>query len=163
MPSILTATTPWEVQLESHQMGAILKATCDCGYSGTGTCSSGRREHGRAFYYPHLCTQCQEVVSPDLLAALVQCPGCGNTELTPYGTVELYKPAPARTWWQRFMWWSVGLDLGSKKKSKATTQLPVDSSFCFVQKKTFSIPREQYKCPKCGDKKLHFQLEALFD
>lgn len=143
-------------------MGAILRAICDCGYSGGGTCSSGRRDHGRVFYYPHLCNQCKEVVSPDLLGPILQCPGCGNKDLTLYGTSKLHTPTPARPWWQRLMWWSHGNPI-SRKRPRPTTQPPVDSSFCFVQNRTFSILREQYQCPKCGEQKLRFHLEALYD
>lgn len=53
--------------------------------------------------------------------------------------------------------------MGGKKTPTPATQPPVNSSFCFVLNKTFSIPRAQYKCPKCGEQKLHFQLEALYD
>lgn len=144
-------------------MGSILRAICECGYSGRGRCSSGRRGHGRVFHYPHHCKRCKAVVSPDLLSHILLCPECGNKDLTLYGTVELLKAAPHRWWWQRFIWWAVGLGPSSKKKPEAAPQPPVNSSFCFVQNKTYSIPREQYKCPKCREQKLRFHLEALYD
>jgi DNA-directed RNA polymerase subunit RPC12/RpoP len=144
-------------------MGTLLKATCDCGYSGKGNCSSSRREHGRVFHYPHLCTQCQEVVSPDLLSPSLQCPNCGNRELVMYGTVEAHQPASARRWWRRLFRFAVVGGMGGKKTPAPATQHPVNSSFCFILNKTFSISREQYKCPKCGEQRLRFQLEALYD
>lgn len=144
-------------------MGTLLKAICECGYSGRGNCSSGRRAHGHVFHYPHLCSQCQDVVSPDLLAPHLQCPNCANKNLVIYGTAEAHQPAPARRWWQRLIPFTPVKGTSSKKTPLTESPPPVDSSFCVVQAKTFSISREHYKCPKCGKQKLHFQLEALYD
>jgi hypothetical protein len=80
-----------------------------------------------------------------------------------YGTVEVHQPASTRRWWRRLIRFAVVGGMGGKKTPAPVTQHPVNSSFCFVQNKTFSISREQYKCPKCGEQKLRFQLEALYD
>lgn len=144
-------------------MGTLLRAICDCGYSGKGICSSGRRDHGHVFHYPHLCTQCREVVSPDLLSPPLQCPKCGNKDLVIYGTAETHQPGSARRWWQRLIRFTRGEGMSSRRTPLTETQPPVDSSFCFVQGRTFSISHEQYKCPKCGEQKLHFQLDAFYD
>lgn len=66
-------------------MGAIFRVSCECGYTGTASTASGRRDHGIVFTYHHICHSCDEVVSADILDPQLTCPECGGTDLNTYG------------------------------------------------------------------------------
>ena len=141
-------------------MGAILKATCRCGYSAEAYTASGRRDHGKVFEFPHLCADCAEVVSADLLAERVQCPKCGGSAITRYGVA--IKEIPFG-WWPRLLAHITGAQRRRDLQMARLKATLVDNSYCYRHNTTYGINGDPSMCPKCGQQDLLFYLTGLFD
>jgi len=141
-------------------MGTTLEARCRCGYIESAMVASGRREHGKVFYYPHACEDCQSVVSVDILKSPMACPKCGGSNITSYG-VEIKELPFGR--WNLFKSWLSGDTKRHAEQKKAVYRKTSDSSYCYRTHTTYVIPTDPATCPVCREKSLVFESILLFD
>lgn len=141
-------------------MGTQVEAKCPCGYCSTASIGSGRRNHGKVFYYPHLCHDCHIVETVDILSGALKCSKCGGVNLSSYG--QPIKELPYGRW-NIFKAWLAG-DVRRHKQEKQAVQGRIfDSSYCYRTRTTYVITTEPSVCPACQESKLVFSLTALFD
>lgn len=131
-------------------MGKLLNAECSCGYKTTVAVGSGREQYGTVFEFPHLCANCDETVTADLLQAQVTCPLCSGIDLKIYGTKE-HDGAKKKSWFQK-------LFAGSDQPVSTLV-----SEYCYNIETTFEIEDRGHYCPKCKKPALRFSVEAMFD
>lgn len=141
-------------------MGTGLKAQCTCGYQSDTVIGSTRRDHGRIFYFPHVCRSCMEVVSVNLLAEDVQCPLCSGKDLMIYGSS--YSNAKPSRWSKLKNLVRAGSISAVGPQVREGTSI-VEESFCFRLDRYFCIDNGVYMCPRCASPGLRFTLSLLFD
>lgn len=140
-------------------MGSTLNAQCPCGYEGSATVASGRRDHGKVFYYPHCCEDCKAVVSIDILKPEQSCPTCGGSSLTRYGVAIKELPYGR---WERFKAWLNG-DYKRHAQLTQTYKFKSDATYCYRTHTTYVLPVEPSMCPVCKKDSLSFRPGVLFD
>ena len=135
-------------------MGEGLKAQCSCGYEGVGTVGSTRAEHGKMFWFPHHCNQCNAVVSPDLLAENVCCDECGSKDIATYEATS--KPCTEL----------FGRLLGPKLRKRFGLHLAFEEAsdqFCYQLKRVLYVMKQGNYCPQCRQNTMQFWLDCQFD
>ena len=140
-------------------MGSTVIAHCSCGYEGSATIASGRRDHGKVFYYPHCCEDCNAVVSIDILKPEQSCPTCRGSRLTSYG-ISIKELPYGR--WERFKAWLKG-DFQRHAKLTQTLKFKSDATYCYITHTTYVLPVEPSSCPACKRHTLTFQHGVMFD
>jgi len=141
-------------------MGSVLKCFCQCGYQEEVVVASGRKDHGKIFYYPHACYGCRSVVSIDILSSLKCCPNCLSEEVSIFGSkinhvgYGLFERLIARL-------------SGRLKKTEEARKIAFGSSsdmtYCYPHNATYVIPYKHLKCPNCMSNGLLFEPGLLFD
>ena len=140
-------------------MGVQLEAICPCGYEGKATVASGRRDHGKKFFFPYECTDCKEVTSIDVLKSPVACSKCGGQNVNMYGFavhhVEHDKWSQLKSWFD-----------GSRKREKegmALLEKPrVHENYCYNINATFAMKTGPARCPVCKNQTLIFSEYSIF-
>ena len=135
-------------------MGSAYAAACKCGYKASEfPISSTRAQHGRQWWYPHVCDRCRAVFSIDLLSDTHSCPQCGNEDVVSFE--EPQPPVVQQSFWDKLR--------GKEPPVPENLQDPVSSLFCYVLKKTFVLRKGKHRCPSCGDTGLEFFRTGFFD
>lgn len=141
-------------------MGTQVEAKCACGYSSTTKIGSGRRDHGKVFYYPHQCHDCHALVTIDILSEGPKCSQCGCSNLSSYG--QPIKELPYGRW-NIFKAWLTGDVRRYKREMQAVQGRIFDSSYCFRTRTTYVITTGPKICPACQKSTLIFSVASLFD
>ncbi len=141
-------------------MGTTLEARCKCGYVESAMVASGRRDHGKVFFYPHACDDCSAMVSIDILKSPVVCPTCGSSNVKSYGVAIKELPFGR---WNRFKAWLSGDKKRHAEQKAAVHRKTIDSSYCYRTHTTYVIPTDPATCPACKEKSLVFESTVLFD
>ncbi len=112
-------------------MGAIVSASCACGYKCESNVGGSRANFQTVCHFPCLCETCREVVQVNLLSERPSCPSCSSTSVTPYDQTRLSTTKGGYV----TMW----------RKPK-----PHDDQF-------WELHAGNYLCPKCAKMSLRFE------
>ena len=134
-------------------MGVGLKAQCACGYQGEGSIDSTRKLNGKVFRFPHHCSQCNTVVSPDLLTENVCCPKCGGKDVVTYEATskrctELFGRLLGPKWRKRF-----GLHLVFEEAADYSG---------YPLRETVYVMKHGNFCPQCQQNTMQFRFDCSF-
>ncbi len=72
-------------------MAALIEAYCECGFEATVEVGGTMGSYLELAPFPHYCKRCG-LVSVNTRAALLQCPGCGTTDVVCYGRTPISEP-----------------------------------------------------------------------
>ena len=118
-------------------MGSLVSAKCKCGFTADTSVGGGRRNFGAVCEFPCLCTECQSLVTVNLLTGNWICPSCGSSSILAYDTPSLSDQSSD----VESAAWDISDKLGRR----------------------LILTRSQYLCPHCTKKTLRFELSGLFD
>lgn len=141
-------------------MASLLNYKCDCGYQGDAWVGSTRATHGKSFWFPFMCLDCEAVTSVDVLAQPLNCPDCCDCHLLQFGVKILIPPLK--------MPWAF-LKLLSLKRWReikllnALTKHHVAMAYEGNKDVTYGLFHKDYPCPKCKEDGLRFSLTTLVD
>jgi hypothetical protein len=112
-------------------MGAIVSASCACGFKCESEVGGSRANFLSVCHFPCLCRTCNDVVQVNLLAASRACPKCCGKDIAAYDEPRLSA--------------SKGHYVTMWRKPK-----PNDEQF-------WELHSGDYFCPKCSKMTLHFE------
>jgi Zn finger protein HypA/HybF involved in hydrogenase expression len=121
---------------------------------------SSRREHGKVFYYPHVCSDCKSNISVDLLSESKICSKCSSLNIHIYG--ESVTEAPFDRW-HKIKGWITGRTKRDQVALDSMVGRSLDISYCYNLRTTYALLNRREICPKCKNKTLRFSLSNLFD
>ena len=117
-------------------MGAIILATCDCGYSSKEMfLGAGMIDHQTRCNFPMYCKNCHSLFEANLYDKKILCTECGTDKVLQYDDKSLYKNGKGGYVFS----WSIS-DVKDAKLLNAN-----------------------YLCPDCGNYNLLFKSCGLFD
>lgn len=135
-------------------MGTTLKTYCKCGYETVTVSGSSRANHGKVFKFPHLCRNCNNAVSVDLLAQTACCPLCDSTDIESYAAKTVLTTNKLLC--------LLGHEILSKRGYHVREE-EFSDDFCYVLDKHLVLLRKGNECPSCHESTLQFFTEMMFD
>lgn len=135
-------------------MGTEVIGKCNCGYEGTASIGSSRAQHGKKFYFPHYCNDCNQIVSVDTLSKVPSCRHCESTSLTSYEAKSKRVPNELlERLGEHFL----------HKRGYHHSSEELNPTYCYVQNKTYVMLRRHNHCPRCNGNELMFFMGMLYD
>jgi Zn finger protein HypA/HybF involved in hydrogenase expression len=135
-------------------VGTGFKAQCACGFAGEASVGSTRAMHGKRFWYPYMCSQCHDVVSPDMMADSLACPECGSAEITSYAAKSKRCKEPLARWLPPS--WRKTLGMHHVDDEAGDT-------WCYPLDKPLYLMKSGNTCPACRQNNMRFSLSVQFD
>ena len=121
-------------------MGTSVFATCTCGYHAEGSVGGGMSDFQDVCLFPCLCEGCHEMVDTNLFSTPLRCPTCGSDKVTAYDDARLSEPPESEGLFPVADW-------------DATPRLA----------RELQLTNGRYRCPKCGQMSMKFEMSGLWD
>ena len=121
-------------------MGTSVVAECSCGYHAPGSVGGGMTDFEDVCWYPCLCEGCHAMVNVNLLAMPLRCPKCSSDKVTAYDDARLSLPPESQELYSIADW-----DMTPR----------ID--------RPLILTNGRYRCPKCDQMSLQFQMSGLWD
>jgi len=115
-------------------MGALLTASCDCGYSANLQLGGGMANFETVCLFPVYCGDCRALVEVNILESRINCSQCEGSNIVAYDASELMgEPGEEEV----FSW--------------------------NVRGRSLSLSNGRYFCPECQQMRLRFEDAGCWD